>query len=119
MPTSNQRRNSGRRDSAERGSTSDDAAAAREIQWFPGKPEEYLSFGLQAANQNGLGQRRESSKLNRRAAETALCHGLRNAAAEFEEADARADALSGNCQAVRRLFIQTYWDLPALCDDSS
>src|ERR1700720_444990 len=63
MPTSNQRRNSGRRDSAERGSTSDDAAAAREIQWFPGKPEEYLSFGLQAANQNGLGQRRESSKL--------------------------------------------------------
>jgi serine/threonine protein kinase/Flp pilus assembly protein TadD len=81
----------------------DDAAAAREIQWFAGKPAEYLSFGLQAANQNALGQRRESSKLYRRAAETALRHGLRNAAAEFEEADARADALSGNCQAVRRL----------------
>jgi serine/threonine protein kinase/Tfp pilus assembly protein PilF len=81
----------------------DDAAAAREIQWFAGKPEEYLSFGLQAANQNVLGQRRESSKLYRRAAETALRHGLRNAAAEFEEADARADALSGNCQTVRRL----------------
>ena len=29
--------------------------------------------------------------------------GLRNVAAEFEEADARADALSGNCQTVRRL----------------
>src|SRR5260370_9809536 len=27
----------------------DDAAAAREIQWFAGKPVEYLSFGLQAA----------------------------------------------------------------------
>ena len=81
----------------------DDAAAAREIQWFAGKPAEYLSFGLQAANQNALGQRRESSKLYRRAAETALRHGLRNAAAEFEEADARADALSGNCQTVRRL----------------
>jgi len=81
----------------------DDAAAAREIQWFAGKPEEYLSFGLQAANQNALGQRRESSKLYQRAAETALRHGLRNAAAEFEEADARADALSGNCQTVRRL----------------
>ena len=39
----------------------------------------------------------------RRAAETALRHGLRNAAAEFEEADARADALAGNCQTVRRL----------------
>jgi tetratricopeptide (TPR) repeat protein len=81
----------------------DDAAAAREIQWFAGKPAEYLSFGLQAANQNAVGQRRESSKLYRRAAETALRRGLRNAAAEFEEADARADALSGNCQTVRRL----------------
>jgi serine/threonine protein kinase/Flp pilus assembly protein TadD len=81
----------------------DDAAAAREIQWFAGKPVEYLSFGLQAANQNALGRRRESSKLYRRAAEISLRHGLRNAAAEFEEADARADALSGNCQTVRRL----------------
>jgi serine/threonine protein kinase/Tfp pilus assembly protein PilF len=82
---------------------SDDAAATREIQWFAGKPVEYLSFGLQAANQNALGQRRESSKLYLRAAETARRHGLRNAAAEFEEADSRADALSGNCQTVRRL----------------
>jgi Tfp pilus assembly protein PilF len=81
----------------------DDAAAAREIQWFAGKPVEYLSFGLQAANQNALGHRRESSKLYQRAAQTALHHGLRNAAAEFEEADARADALSGNCQTARRL----------------
>ena len=81
----------------------DDAAAAREIQWFADKPAEYLSFGLQAANLNVHGQRRESSKLYRRAAETALRHGLRNAAAEFEEADARADALSGNCRTVRRL----------------
>jgi eukaryotic-like serine/threonine-protein kinase len=81
----------------------DDAAAAREIQWFAGKPEEYLSFGLQAANLNALGQRRESSKLYQRAADTALRRGLRNAAAEFEEADARAGALSGNCQTVRRM----------------
>jgi eukaryotic-like serine/threonine-protein kinase len=81
----------------------DDAAAAREMQWFAGTPAEYLSFGLQAANRNALGQRRESSKLYQRAADTALRHGLRNAAAEFEEADARADALSGNCLTVRRL----------------
>jgi eukaryotic-like serine/threonine-protein kinase len=81
----------------------DDAAAAREIQWFAGKPAEYLSFGLQAANLNALGQRRESSKLYSRAAETALRQGLLNAAAELEEADAQADALSGNCQTVRRL----------------
>jgi eukaryotic-like serine/threonine-protein kinase len=81
----------------------DDAAAAREMQWFAGTPAEYLSFGLQAANQNAVGHRRESSKLYQRAAETALRHGLRNVAAEFEEANARADALSGNCQTVRRL----------------
>ena len=81
----------------------DQAATAREIQWFAGKQEEYLSFGLQAANRNVHGQRRESHKLYQRAAETALRRGLPNAASEYEEADARADALSGNCQAVRRL----------------
>ncbi len=81
----------------------DQAAANREIQWFAGKPEEYLSFGLQAAERNVLGQRRESSKLYKRAAETALRSELKDAAAGFEEADARADALSGNCGTARRL----------------
>jgi tetratricopeptide (TPR) repeat protein/predicted Ser/Thr protein kinase len=81
----------------------DPAAAARETQWYAGKPEEYLSFGLQAANLNVLGQRLESSKLYKRAAETALHRGLRDVAAGFDEADARADALSGNCRTVARL----------------
>jgi serine/threonine protein kinase len=81
----------------------DQAAVGREIQWYAGKPEEYLSFGLQAAHRNVLGQRRESSKLYQRAAETALHRGLRDVAAGFDEADARADALSGNCTTVRRL----------------
>ena len=39
----------------------------------------------------------------KRAAETALRRGLRDVAASFEEADARADALSGNCRTVRHL----------------
>lgn len=81
----------------------DQAAADREIQWFAGKREEYLSLGLQAANRNVRGQRRESHKLYQRAAETARRWELRNAASEFDEADARADALAGNCQTVRRL----------------
>src|SRR3954469_16448928 len=68
----------------------DQAAIAREIQWFAGKPEQYLSFGLQAADRNVHGQRRESHKLYQRAAETALGRGLRNVASEFEEADERA-----------------------------
>jgi len=81
----------------------DQAAVARETQWFAGKPVEYLSFGLQAAWRNVHGQRRESSKLYERAAETARRQGLQNVAAEFEDVDARADALSGNCQIARRL----------------
>jgi hypothetical protein len=81
----------------------DQAAIASEIQWFAGKPEEYLSFGLQAAKRDVHGQRRESHKLYQRAAETALRGGFRNVASEFEEADARADALAGNCQTARRL----------------
>jgi eukaryotic-like serine/threonine-protein kinase len=80
----------------------DQAAIAREIQWYPGKPEEYLSLGLKAAKLNVLGRRRESSKLYKRAAETALRRGLQDAASEFEEADASADPFSGNCKTVRR-----------------
>jgi eukaryotic-like serine/threonine-protein kinase len=95
----------------------DPAAIAREIQWFAGKPEEYLSFGLQAANRNVHGKRRESHKLYQRAAETALRRGLRDAASEFEEADARADALSGNCETGHRLGRPAL--ALAMCGDSA
>jgi eukaryotic-like serine/threonine-protein kinase len=81
----------------------DQAAVAKKIQWYVGKPEEYLSFGLLAASWNVLGQRRESGKLYQRAAQAAPRQGLPNVAAELEEADARADSLSGNCQTARRL----------------
>jgi len=81
----------------------DQAAIAREIQWFAGKPEEYLGLGLQAAYRNVHGQRRESHNLYQRAAEMARRRGLRDLASEFEEADARADALSGNCRTARGL----------------
>lgn len=81
----------------------DHPSLARETQWFAGKPEEYLSFGLQAGYLNMHGQRRESSKEYQRAAETARRQGLGYVADDFEEADARADALAGNCQSARRL----------------
>jgi eukaryotic-like serine/threonine-protein kinase len=81
----------------------DQSAVAREIQWFAGKPEEYLSFGLQAAWLNMHGQRFESHQLYRRAADTARRQGLQYVADDFDEADARADALSGRCQAAHRL----------------
>jgi tetratricopeptide (TPR) repeat protein len=81
----------------------DQAAISKEIQWFAGKAEEYLSLGLQAAYRNVHGQRRESHKLYQRAAEMALRRGLQGTAAEFEEADAHADALAGDCQTAGRL----------------
>jgi serine/threonine protein kinase/Flp pilus assembly protein TadD len=96
---------------------SDQEAAAREIQWYAGKPEEYLSFGLQAAYRNVLGQRRESGKLYQQAAQTTLRQGLKDAAAEFQEADARADALSGNCRTAHRLGRPAL--ALALCGDSA
>ena len=81
----------------------DEAAAAWEIHWFAGRPEEYLSLGLQAAKLNVAGRRLQSSELYRRAADTAQHAGLRSVAAGFEEADAQADALAGDCRTVRRL----------------
>jgi hypothetical protein len=96
----------------------DDAAAiAKETQWFSGKPEEYLSFGLQAANRNVHGQRLESHKLYQRASETALRRGLRTVAAEFDEADAQADALSGNCQTAGHLSRPAL--ASAMCGDAA
>jgi DNA-binding winged helix-turn-helix (wHTH) protein/tetratricopeptide (TPR) repeat protein len=95
----------------------DHPSIAREVQWFSGRPEEYLSFGLQAAYLNMHGQRRESSKLYRRAAETARKQGLRYVADDFEQADARADALSGTCESSRRLANPAL--ALAMCGESS
>jgi hypothetical protein len=81
----------------------DQTAVAREIRWFAGRPEEYLSFGLQAADLNLRGQRRASHEQYEFAADTARRQGLPYVADEFEQAEARADALSGRCGAARRL----------------
>jgi tetratricopeptide (TPR) repeat protein len=80
----------------------DQAAITVETQWFAGKPEEYISLGLQAADRDVHGQRGEAHKLYQQALEAALRHGLRNAEG-FDEADASADVLLGNCQTARRL----------------
>jgi tetratricopeptide (TPR) repeat protein len=96
-------------------SRSSQAAVARETKWFAGKAEEYLSFALQAANLNVLGRRKESSNLYKRAAEMALRRGLPDVAAGFEEANARADALSGNCHIARHLGRPAL--ALAMCDD--
>jgi eukaryotic-like serine/threonine-protein kinase len=81
----------------------DQAAIAKETQWFEGKPTEYLSLGLQAAYKNVHGQRRESSKLYQEAAASARRQQFESVAAEFEETNARADTLAGNCRTAQRL----------------
>jgi tetratricopeptide (TPR) repeat protein len=80
----------------------DQPAVTRETQWYAGKPEEYLSFSLQAAYADALGRRGEAGKLYRKAADMALRRGLKDAAADFEDADALASAFLGDCQPARR-----------------
>jgi hypothetical protein len=80
----------------------DQAAAGREIHWYAGRPDEYLGLSIQALNADATGRREEAHGLYRSSAAMALRHGLREAALEFEEADARAEAFSGNCREVRR-----------------
>jgi eukaryotic-like serine/threonine-protein kinase len=41
----------------------DNPAVEREIQWYAGKPEEYISLGLQAETADVLGKRREAAGL--------------------------------------------------------
>jgi tetratricopeptide (TPR) repeat protein len=81
----------------------DPPGIARETQWFTGKPEEYLSLALQAAYLNTHGRRHESHGLYQRASDMARRRGLQSVAAEFEEANAHADALAGNCETALRL----------------
>ncbi|HTB95812.1 MAG TPA: winged helix-turn-helix domain-containing protein [Terracidiphilus sp.] len=95
----------------------DKAAIAREIQWFAGKPEEYISFGLQAANLNLHGKRQASHAMYQRAADLAQREGFRYVAEEFQDADARADALSGNCVSAQKLGHPAF--ALALCGQTS
>ncbi|KAA6465202.1 tetratricopeptide repeat protein [Acidobacteria bacterium AB60] len=80
----------------------DGPAIAREIQWFTGKPDEYIGLGLQAAMMNMHGQRRASHIFYQRAANAARHQGLQYVADELEEADTRADALAGDCRSAHR-----------------
>ncbi len=81
----------------------DRPAAETEIQWFVGKPEEYLSFGLQAKEADSLGQRRKARDLYLRASEAALRRHLTSVASDFSASDALADALVGDCRSVKSL----------------
>jgi Tfp pilus assembly protein PilF len=96
---------------------SDQPAADREIQWYAGKPAEYISLGLQAKQADSLGQRRKARDLYARASETALRRALPSVASDFSTSDALADALTGNCQTAHRLGRPSL--ALALCGDTA
>ena len=76
-------------------------AAAKEVQWFTGKPEESQSLRRQAENAYALGQPRRAKELYRRAKELFQRRDLGSAAARVVVDDAISDALLGNCETVR------------------
>jgi tetratricopeptide (TPR) repeat protein len=79
----------------------DSAGAGRQIEWFVGKPEEYLSWADRGAEARVRGELRKSRKLLQRAAELAQLRNLPDAAIGFLNPDTGAEALIGNCEPVR------------------
>jgi len=80
----------------------DQAAVEAEVQWYAGRPDEYVGLALEAATADARGRREEAGKLYRRAAAMALQRGLRNGAVELEDSNAQAEALYGTCHGVGR-----------------
>jgi tetratricopeptide (TPR) repeat protein len=74
----------------------DNDASAKEIRWFEGRSDAYLSLDLQASKAIVLGQRRRGSDLLKRAAEQARRANLHGPADVLSEASA-ADPF-GDCQ---------------------
>jgi tetratricopeptide (TPR) repeat protein len=95
----------------------DQAAIDRELQWYAGKPEEYLSFRLQAAYADSLGRHDQAVKLYGRAEEMARQRGLTHIANDFEDAAAGAAAFLGDCQPARRAGHPTL--ALAICGDAA
>jgi DNA-binding winged helix-turn-helix (wHTH) protein/tetratricopeptide (TPR) repeat protein len=96
----------------------DQESAAKEIGWFTGKPEEYLSLADQGREAKLLGQMRKSKELLQRAADLARLRNLPDAAAGFLKPDASWDALLGNCETARRTNVVSDTVL-ALCGSAA
>jgi eukaryotic-like serine/threonine-protein kinase len=79
----------------------DHAAQDREMQWFAGKPEEYVGLSLQANEAKMLGQRTAEAELRRRAAESAGRANALARAAQLGAPDVLSEALMGDCAPAR------------------
>ncbi len=79
----------------------DQAEAAKQIQWFAGRSEEYSNLSAQANNAAVHGQFRKSQDLLQRAADMASRLNLPQVAAGYLTTKAGHEALAGNCDAAR------------------
>jgi predicted Zn-dependent protease len=82
----------------------DEQAAARQLAWFAGSPEEYVAVGGQALHAGTAGRLRESRELIERSVGLAQRRGLTQAVARIRESAADAEALTGNCMPARIAF---------------
>jgi tetratricopeptide (TPR) repeat protein/predicted Ser/Thr protein kinase len=75
--------------------------AEKQIQSMTGRPEEYQSLLIQAADTAVLGQVRREQELLRRGGEIARRQNLTETAARYQAYDALTEALVRNCEAAR------------------
>jgi len=92
------------------------AGTAKQLQWFQGKPEEYLAFEDQALYARMTGQFRKSRTCLQAAADLAQRRNLTEVAVRVLAPDADDEALLGNCQTVHKSHSPTPVGL-ALCGD--
>jgi DNA-binding winged helix-turn-helix (wHTH) protein/tetratricopeptide (TPR) repeat protein len=94
----------------------DSAAAAAQIQWFTGKPEEHIGLEDQSGHLRMLGHLRQSRELLEEAAGLARRRNLPDVAARFLRPDPDGDALLGNCSTAQATRSSSTTTL-ALCGD--
>jgi eukaryotic-like serine/threonine-protein kinase len=81
----------------------DQAAAVREMQWYTGKPDEYDALAVRANHADALGRRKDAEELYVKAVAAARRRGVTEAAERFENTNALAQALNGECKTAKRL----------------
>jgi tetratricopeptide (TPR) repeat protein len=81
----------------------DPAAAAKEIEWFTGKPEEYQSLGEQSQNALIHGEFKKAAALAQQGAQLAGQHNLEAAAGQLFAQVAGMGEFRGSCDGVQQI----------------
>jgi DNA-binding winged helix-turn-helix (wHTH) protein/predicted Zn-dependent protease len=81
----------------------DQAAAARQIALFSGKPDEHQIVAREAAEARTRGELRKSRELLQRAADLARMRNLPDSVITYLKPESAGDALVGNCATARKM----------------